>query len=117
MPRALSEKVKHNRTKKILKEAKGYRGSRSKLYRTAHEAVMKSGQYAYRDRKAKKRDFRQLWIALINARARETGMSYSTFMSGLQKAGVVINRKILSDVAVHDDTAFESLVKIAAGKK
>jgi large subunit ribosomal protein L20 len=117
MPRALSGKVKHNRTKKILKEAKGYRGSRSKLYRTAREAVMKSGQYAYRDRKAKKRDFRQLWIARINARAREAGMSYSTFMSGLQKAGVVINRKILSDVAVHDDTAFDSLVKLAAGKK
>jgi large subunit ribosomal protein L20 len=117
MPRAVSGPVKHGRTKKILKQAKGYRGGRSKLYRTAREAVMKAGLYAYRDRRARKRDFRKLWIARINARARQSGLSYSAFMSGLQKAGVIINRKMLSDVAVRDDAAFDSLVKIASGKK
>ncbi len=113
MPRAGSGTVKHNRTKKILKSAKGYRGAKSKLYRTAREAVMKSGQYAYRDRKAKKRDFRNLWISRINARARMAGMNYSTFINGLNKAGVTINRKFLSDIAVHDDAAFDKLVEIA----
>ena len=113
MPRAGSGTVKHNRTKKILKSAKGYRGAKSKLYRTAREAVMKSGQYAYRDRKAKKRDFRNLWISRINARARIAGMNYSTFINGLNKAGVTINRKFLSDIAVHDEAAFDKLVEIA----
>jgi large subunit ribosomal protein L20 len=117
MPRAVSGQVKHNRTKKILKEAKGYRGARSKLYRTAREAVMKSGMYAYRDRKAKKRDFRKLWIARINARARVSGMSYSTFISGLNREGVVINRKHLADIAVNDEAAFDALAKLASKTK
>jgi len=113
MPRAVSGKVKHSRTKKILKQAKGYRGARSKLYRVARESVMKSGLYAYRDRKAKKRDFRKLWIARINARVRSAGLSYSTFINGLEKAGVIINRKFLSEIAVRDDVAFDKLVELA----
>jgi large subunit ribosomal protein L20 len=117
MPRAISGQVKHKRTKKILKEAKGYRGARSKQYRTAREAVMKAGMYAYRDRKGKKRDFRKLWIARINARARVAGLSYSKFISGLDKAGVVINRKYLADIAVNDDAAFKKLAELAAKAK
>jgi large subunit ribosomal protein L20 len=113
MPRAISGTVKHNRTKKVLKQAKGYRGARSTQYRTAKEAVMKAGQYAYRDRKVKKRDFRQLWIARINARAREAGLSYNAFIDGLHKAGVAINRKHLSDMAVHDEIAFTKLAELA----
>jgi large subunit ribosomal protein L20 len=117
MPRAISGQVKHKRTKKILKEAKGYRGARSKQYRTAREAVMKAGMYAYRDRKGKKRDFRKLWIARINARARVAGLSYSKFISGLDKVGVVINRKYLADIAVNDDAAFNKLAELAAKAK
>ena len=117
MPRAISGQVKHKRTKKILKEAKGYRGARSKQYRTAREAVMKAGMYAYRDRKGKKRDFRKLWIARINARARVAGMSYSTFISGLSRAGVVINRKHLADIAVNDEAAFDKLAELASKVK
>ena len=117
MPRAISGQVKHKRTKKILKEAKGYRGARSKQYRTAREAVMKAGMYAYRDRKGKKRDFRKLWIARINARARVAGLSYSKFISGLNKAGVVINRKYLADLAVNDDAVFDKLAELAAKAK
>ncbi len=117
MPRAVSGQIKHKRTKKILKNAKGYRGARSKLYRTAREAVMKSGQYAYRDRKVRKRDFRKLWIARINARSRQSGLSYSAFIHGLGQAGVTINRKYLSDIAVSDDTAFEKLIELAKTKK
>lgn len=117
MPRAISGQVKHKRTKKILKEAKGYRGARSKQYRTAREAVMKAGMYAYRDRKGKKRDFRKLWIARINARARVAGLSYSKFISGLDKAGVVINRKYLADIAVNDDTTFDKLAELVVKAK
>ena len=117
MPRAISGQVKHKRTKKILKEAKGYRGARSKQYRTAREAVMKAGMYAYRDRKGKKRDFRKLWIARINARARVAGLSYSKFISGLDKAGVVINRKYLADLAVNDDAVFDKLAELATKAK
>ena len=113
MPRAISGTVKHNRTRKVLKQAKGYRGARSTQYRTAKEAVMKAGQYAYRDRKVKKRDFRQLWIARINARAREAGLSYNAFIDGLHKAGVAVNRKHLSDIAVHDEIAFTKLAELA----
>ena len=116
MPRAGSGTVKHKRTKKILKLAKGYSGGRSKLYRPAREAVMKAGLYAYRDRKAKKRDLRQLWIARINARARQSGMSYSTFIHGLNEAGVLINRKFLSDIATNDNIAFEKLVEVVKEK-
>jgi large subunit ribosomal protein L20 len=117
MPRATSGPVKHKRTKKILKQAKGYRGARSKLYRTAREAVMKSGLYAYRDRKAKKRDFRKLWIARINAGVKSYGMSYNAFMHGLKESGVTINRKYLSYLATNDELAFKKLVEIAGVKK
>ncbi len=98
------------RHKKILKLAKGYFGGKSKLFRIANQAVMKSLSYAYRDRKAKKRNFRQLWIARINAGARINGMSYSRFMSGLKKAGINLNRKVLSDMAINDAQGFAQLV-------
>lgn len=99
------------RRKKILKLAKGYRGAKSKLYRTANQAVMKSLSYAYRDRKVKKREFRQLWIARINAAARMNGMSYSVFMNGLKKNSININRKMLAEIAVSDPEAFKQLVE------
>ncbi len=98
------------RHKKILKLAKGYFGGKSKLFRIANQAVMKSLSYAYRDRKAKKRDFRQLWISRINAAARINGMSYSRFMNGLKKAGINLNRKVLADMAINDEQAFAQLV-------
>lgn len=112
MPRAVSGIVKHRKVKKVLKRAKGYWGARSKQYRRAKQAVMKSGVYAFRDRRAKKRDLRVLWIARINARARMFGVSYSHLIKGLKKAGVVINRKFLSEIATNDSLAFEKLVEI-----
>jgi large subunit ribosomal protein L20 len=105
---ALRTRARH---KKILKLAKGYFGGKSKLYRIANQAVMKSLSYAYRDRKAKKRDFRQLWISRINAAARMNGMSYSRFMNGLKKSGINLNRKVLADMAVNDAQAFAQLVE------
>ena len=99
------------RHKKILKLAKGYRGGRSRLFRTANEAVMKAMANAYIGRKQKKRDFRQLWIARINAAARANGMNYSTMMNGLKKAGISINRKMLAEIAVSDPQAFAKLVE------
>lgn len=113
MSRVKGGKVTRQRRKQILKLAKGYYGDKSKKYRVANQAVMKSGNYAYRDRKAKKRDFRKLWITRINAAARMNGMSYSTFISGLKKNGVEVNRKVLADIAVHDQSAFADLVSIA----
>jgi len=113
MPRAKSSVVSHKRHKKILKLAKGYRGSKSKLFRVANQQVMKSLVYAYRDRKAKKRDFRRLWITRINAAARNNGMSYNRFINGLKNAGVDINRKVLADLAVNDNKAFGQLVEMA----
>ena len=101
------------RHKKILKLAKGYRGAKSKLFRTANQAVMKSLTYAYRDRKQKKRNFRQLWIARINAAARMNGISYSKFMNGLKKANITLNRKMLAEIAVSDSKAFAELAEIA----
>ena len=101
------------RHKKILKLAKGYRGGRSRLFRTANEAVMKAMANAYIGRKQKKRDFRQLWIARINAAARANGMNYSTMMNGLKKAGISINRKMLAEIAVSDAAAFTALVEAA----
>ena len=101
------------RHKKILKLAKGYRGAKSKLFRTANQAVMKSLVYSYIGRKQKKRDFRQLWIARINAAARMNGMSYSRFMNGLKKADITINRKMLAEIAVNDEKAFATLVEKA----
>lgn len=105
---AMKTRARH---KKILKLAKGYRGAKSKLYKTANQAVMKSLVYAYRDRKAKKRGFRQLWIARINAATRANGMSYSKFMNGLKKNGIEINRKMLSEIAIADPEAFAKLVE------
>ena len=102
------------RRKKILKLAKGYFGAKSKLFKTAKEAVMKSGNYAYIGRRLKKRDFRRLWITRISAACKLNGMNYSTFMNGLNKAGVAVNRKMLADLAVNDEKAFASLVKTAA---
>ncbi len=99
------------RHKKILKLAKGYFGDKSKLFRIANQAVMKSLSYAYRDRKARKRDFRKLWITRINAAARMNGMSYSKFMNCLKKAGINLNRKVLADMAVNDEQAFAQLVE------
>ena len=99
------------RHKKVLNAAKGYRGAKSKLFKTANQAVMKSLLYAYIGRKQKKRDFRQLWIARINAAARMNGISYSKFMNGLKKNGIEINRKMLSEIAISDPAAFAKLVE------
>ncbi len=105
--------VARARHKKVLKQAKGYYGARSRVYRVAFQAVTKAGQYAYRDRRAKKRTFRQLWIARINAAARQNGLSYSRFINGLKKTSVEIDRKILADIAVYDQVAFAALVEKA----
>ncbi|MBT8443414.1 MAG: 50S ribosomal protein L20 [Gammaproteobacteria bacterium] len=105
--------VARARHKKVLNKAKGYYGARSKVYRVAKQAVIKAGQYAYRDRRQRKRQFRALWITRINAAARLNGLSYSRFMNGLSKAGVEIDRKVLADIAVHDATAFSALAEQA----
>jgi len=107
---ALSTRKRRNKT---LKLAKGYFGAKSKLFKTAKEAVMKSGNYAYIGRRLKKRDFRRLWITRISAAAKMNGMNYSTFMNGLNKAGIQINRKMLADLAVNDAAGFATLVKNA----
>ncbi len=113
MPRVKKGVTAHARHKKILKLAKGYWGRRSKIYKVANETVMKALWYALKDRRAKKRDFRRLWIARINAAARNEGMSYSRLMNGLRKAGVAINRKMLADLAVRDADAFGKMVQVA----
>jgi large subunit ribosomal protein L20 len=105
--------VARARHKKVLDKAKGYYGARSKVYRVAKQAVIKAGQYAYRDRRQKKRVFRALWITRINAAARLNGLSYSRFMNGLSKAGIDVDRKILADLAVHDASAFTALAEQA----
>ena len=107
---ALNTRKRH---KRVLKLAKGYRGGKSKLFRTAKQAVMKSLSYAYVGRKQKKRDFRRLWIARISAQAKMNGMNYSTFMNGLKKAGIEMNRKMLAEIAVSDKEAFAALVEKA----
>ncbi len=114
MPRVKRGVTARRRHKKILKQAKGYYGARSRVFRVAKQAVIKAGQYAYRDRKQRKRQFRSLWITRINAAARENGLSYSRFMAGLKKASIDIDRKVLADMAVHDKDAFAELAKIAA---
>lgn len=116
MPRVKNSVATRKRRKKILKLAKGYFGSKSKLFRVANQQVMKSLAYAYRDRKARKRDFRKLWITRINAAARNNGLSYSRFIDGLKKAGVEINRKMLAELAVNDPEAFSHLAKVAKSK-
>ena len=113
MPRVRSTPASKRRRKRILKQAKGFVGGRRRLYRTARETVEKSLQYAYRDRRTRKRDFRRLWIIRINAAARQNGMSYRAFIHGLQHAGIEIDRKILADLAVRDREAFAELVEAA----
>ena len=111
MPRVKRGVIAHARHKKILALAKGLRGRRKNVFRIAKQAVMKAGQYAYRDRRTRKRVFRQLWIARINAASRELGVTYSKFMAGLKKAQIDIDRKVLSDMAIHDPAGFKSIVE------
>lgn len=113
MARVKGGTVTRQRRKRILKLAKGYYGSKHALFKTAKQQVMKSGQYAYRDRRQKKRDFRKLWIARINAAARMNDLSYSRFMHGLKLAGIEVNRKMLADLAVNDEKAFAQLAEQA----
>lgn len=113
MPRVKRGVIARARHKKVLDLAKGYRGRRKNVYRIAKQAVMKAGQYAYRDRRQKKRQFRALWIARINAGARECGLTYSRFMNGLKKSAVEVDRKVLSDLAVFDKPAFAKFAEIA----
>jgi len=113
MARAKTVPAGRRRRRKILKAAKGFVGGRHRLYKTAKETLIKSLQYVYRDRRTRKRDFRSLWISRINAAARLNGMSYSTFISGLRKADVEINRKVLADIALHDREGFAKLAELA----
>lgn len=113
MPRVKRGPEARKRHKKVLKLTKGQKGTKHALYRRAHEAMLKSLSYAYRDRRTRRRDFRRLWIARINAAARQNGLSYSRFIEGLRVAGVGINRKILADMAVNDAAAFAQLVEVA----
>ena len=117
MPRVKNGAVTKARHKKVLKRAKGYFGSKHRLYKTAKEQLMHSGQYAFRDRKQKKRDFRKLWITRINAACRENNISYSRFMDGLHKLGVEIDRKMLAELAVSDEKAFAELVEMVKSGK
>ena len=117
MARVKNGAVTKARHKKVLKQAKGYFGSKHRLYKTAKEQLMHSGQYAFRDRKQKKRDFRKLWITRINAACRQNDISYSRFIEGLTKAGVEVNRKMLSEIAINDPKAFTDLVKVAKDGK
>lgn len=112
--RGVSTRKRH---KKIMKLAKGYHGSRSKTFRVANQAVMRAWQYAYAHRRLRKRDFRKLWIARINAACRQNDMSYSTFIHGLKVAGIEINRKMLADLAINDEKAFADLVQLAKESK
>lgn len=109
MPRVKRGVTAHRRHKKVLKQAKGYSGARSRVYRVAKQAVTKAGQYAYRDRKQRKRLFRSLWIQRINAAARDNGLSYSRFIAGLKKENIEIDRRVLADLAVHEKAAFAAI--------
>ena len=113
MPRVKRGVIAHARHKKVLDKAKGYYGARSKVYRVAKQAVSKAGQYAYRDRRQRKRQFRALWIARINAAARENGLSYSRMIDGLNKANIEVDRKVLADLAVFDKAGFSALAEKA----
>ncbi len=117
MPRVTLSPTRRKRHKRILREAKGYRGGRSRLYRTAKEAVMRARAYAYRDRRARKREFRALWITRIGAACRMRGISYNAFIHGLQQASVQLNRKMLAEIAVSDPEAFDRLVEVARGRQ
>ena len=116
MPRVKRGVTARARHKKILALAKGFRGRRKNVYRVAKQAVMKAGQYAYRDRRTKKRVFRRLWIARINAATRELGLTYSQFINGMTKAGITLDRKVLADIAVHVKAAFAGIVEQAKAK-
>lgn len=113
MPRVKRGVTAHARHKKVLDKAKGFRGRRGNVYRIAKQAVMRAGQYAYRDRRRKKRDFRALWIVRINAAAREFGLTYSMLINGLKKASIEVDRKVLADIAVFDKSAFERIASQA----
>lgn len=113
MPRVKRGVTARARHKKVLEQAKGFRGRRGNVFRIAKQAVMKAGQYAYRDRRAKKREFRALWIVRINAAAREFGMTYSMLINGLKKSAIDVDRKVLADLAVHDKTAFGQIAEQA----
>ena len=113
MPRVKRGVVARRRHKKVLKEAKGYYGARSRIFRVAKQAVTKAGQYAYRDRRQKKRQFRSLWITRINAQSRANGLSYSRLINGLKKAEIGLDRRVLADLAVHDKPAFAAIVEQA----
>ena len=117
MARVKNGSVSKTRRRKVLKQAKGYFGSKHRLYKTAQEQVFHSGAYAYRDRKANKRNFRKLWITRINAACRQEGISYSRFIEGLTKAGVEVNRKMLSEIAINDPKMFKEFVKVAKDGK
>lgn len=116
MPRVKGGYVARRRRKKVLKLARGYFGSKHRLFKTANQAVMKSYMYAYRDRRQKKREFRKLWITRINAAARQHGLSYNRFMHGLKEAGIDVNRKMLADLAVNDKETFAQLCSKAKGE-
>jgi large subunit ribosomal protein L20 len=113
MPRVKRGVVAHRRHKKVLKQAKGYYGARSRIFRVAKQAVTKAGQYAYRDRRQRKRQFRALWITRINAQSRANGLNYSRFINGLKKAEIGLDRRVLADLAVHDKPAFAAIVEQA----
>jgi large subunit ribosomal protein L20 len=113
MSRVKRSVVSRARRKKVLKQAKGYYGARSRTFKVAKQAVIKAGQYAYRDRRQRKRQFRQLWVVRINAAAREHGLSYSRFIAGLKKAAIEVDRKVLADLAIHEKEAFAALAEQA----
>ncbi len=120
MPRATNAPASRERRRRVIEKAKGFRGRRSKLFRYAKDAVMKAQYWAYRDRKTKKRNFRSLWVQRLNAAAREQGLTYSRFMEGIKAANIDLDRKILSDIAITDDSAFKDIieqVKAALDKK
>src|SRR3989304_291621 len=116
MPRVKRGVTAHARHKQVLAQAKGFRGRRKNVFRVAKQAVMKAGQYAYRDRRVRKREFRALWIARINAAARSLGLSYSVLMNGLKKAEIEVDRKMLADLAIHDQAAFAKIAQQAKAK-
>jgi len=113
MPRARAGAARHRKKVRVFRAAKGYRGGRSKLYRTAKEAILRAGVYAYRDRRARKRDFRALWIVRLSAACKARGVRYSRFIHGLKNGQVILNRKMLSELAIHDPAAFDKVVEIA----
>ena len=117
MPRVKRGVTARARHKKVIAQAKGYRGRRNNVFKIAKQAVMKAGQYQYRDRRTKKREFRALWIARINAAVRELGMTYSVFMNGLKKAEIEVDRKVLADLAVHDKAAFTKIAEQAKASR